>query len=421
MERKAKKRKPDAEPARRIELPARHTGLRAAAAVVFVAIAAVAFAFAVHRLVTKSPGITKIEPRPGTGESCCAEFDFQYELGRSGESPTPEYKRLAGRFAVINAEACRLFSADKSFGDCRNLYYLNSHPNEEVTVEQSLYKAFELFEKYQNESLYLAPVYEQYRALYACNYDYEAADFDPLCSAEARAYIDRLLSFAQNRDMVSLELLGGRRVRLNVAKAYSDFAEAEGLETYIDFFWLKNAFVADYMAEKLSAEGFTHGILSSCDGFVRHLGDIAVPLRCNIFDRVGKSKYAAARMEHKNSVNIVHFRNYMRSELDTLHYYEWENGRTDTPYIDIRDGLSKGPVSELTAYSREYGCAELALLVYDVYVADGLDRSLLSDRVKKGADFVWCADGRLYFTDPDADFSDLYEDEKISYKTELVS
>ena len=71
---------------------------------------------------------------------------------------------------------------------------------------------------------------------------------------------------------LTLELLGGNQVKLNVADAYLQFAKANEITEFINFYWLKNAFIVDYMAEELEAAGFTGGIISSFDGFQRNLG-----------------------------------------------------------------------------------------------------------------------------------------------------
>lgn len=418
---KGKKRKTEEQPVQKIELQTEHIGLRAVVAAVLIVVAAVSFAAGVHRIATKSPGLTRIEPKKDSAVSCCGEFELQYELGRNGEIPTPQYKKLAARFAEINADAYRIFGAEEDAGACGNVFLLNSRPNEETEVAPELYSALELIKKHGCERLlFLAPVYEHYRALYSCTYDYEAEELDPLRSSAAGEYIGRLLSFVRDGSMISLELLGENRVRLNVGGEYMRFAADEGLDSYIDFFWLRNAFMADYMAERLNAEGYFFGLITSFDGYARHLGSVSVPLRCNISDRVGQSKYAAAQMEHKNSVNIVHFRNYMRSGLDVFRYYEWEDGSAVTPYIDIKDGLSKGPKSDLTVYSSEYGCAELALLASRAYLADELDRAALSGLAAEGVDFVYCEDRVLLHSDPDIVLFSLYDDGEIRYREQTV-
>ncbi len=46
---------------------------------------------------------------------------------------------------------------------------------------------------------------------------------------------------------------------------------AEGIGSFIDFSWMRNAFIADYLAEGLAARGFGKGALTSFDGFARNL------------------------------------------------------------------------------------------------------------------------------------------------------
>ena len=50
-------------------------------------------------------------------------------------------------------KAYEIFSADESFEDVVNLYELNQHPGEVLTVEEPLYQALELLETYGNRTL----------------------------------------------------------------------------------------------------------------------------------------------------------------------------------------------------------------------------------------------------------------------------
>ena len=60
-----------------------------------------------------------------------------------------------------------------------------------------------------------------------------------------------------------VELLGEGRIRLFVSREYLEFARREGVECFIDFEWMRNAFIIDYLARELAAQGYTSGVLLS--------------------------------------------------------------------------------------------------------------------------------------------------------------
>ena len=53
---------------------------------------------------------------------------------------------------------------------------------------------------------------------------------------------------------------------------YADFASQNDIGEYPDFFWLKNAFIVDYIAEHLAENSYIHGTITTYDGYTRHLG-----------------------------------------------------------------------------------------------------------------------------------------------------
>ena len=60
---------------------------------------------------------------------------------------------------------------------------------------------------------------------------------------------------------------GENQVCLHVSDAYQAYAAEMGYTAYLDFFWMKNAFLIDYLADTIRGEGYQLGIISSKDGF----------------------------------------------------------------------------------------------------------------------------------------------------------
>ena len=403
----------------KVELPNKHLHLRIIGAVLLVVLAAVFIGRAVAGVFANPGGWTTIEPKVSADSNGSLELMLQYELGRDGNNPAVEQKRIAKLYTDACTEAYRLFSGTKEFPEEHNIWYLSQHPNEMVTVDAPLYEAFSMLEQYQSRYLYFAPIYEQYRGLFSCVSDIEAEDVDPYVNADADAFVQKTLSYVQNPTQISLELLGENQVRLNVSDDYLRFAKENEITEFLDFFWLQNAFTVDYVAQSLMDAGFTHGVIASYDGFSRHLGDVSIPLSVNLFDWSEGQRRVAARMPHPNGVNLVTMRSHPVQELDVMHYYTWENGAVRTPYIDETDGKCKAALSSLTGYSSEYGCAEIALQIYDAYAADQPAEAVLQAAVDQGTDIVFCQQETVYHSAPELSLTGLYDVDGTVYRQEL--
>ena len=128
----------------------------------------------------------------------------------------------------------------------------------------------------------------------------------PRENKETAAYFEEFLTYANDPDAVDLELLGDNRVRLHVSEEYLAFAAENGIDSFIDFYWMKNAFIVDYLAESLADAGFTNGSISSYDGFVRNLDERDVSYSFNIYDRVitgAESSGADGQVMAENAAN----------------------------------------------------------------------------------------------------------------------
>ncbi len=420
MKRTVRKREPRVRPVERIELSEKNMRLRAVFAIIFVVIAIGAFAYTMISRMTKESGWREIEVDSSAQTNCSAEFVFQYRLGESGVSATEEYKRISQIYTSALDESYMLFSLD-AYENCVNLYYLNEHPNEAVQVDPLLYDAFALLDSYQSRYLYFAPVYEQYRSLFGCVYDYETADVDPYQNEEQRDYFAEIAAFANDPASISIELLSDSQVRLSVSEAYLRYAEENGFTAFIDFFWLKNAFILDHALSMLSENGYCLGVISSYDGFSGSLDDSGTSYSTDIFDRIGKNIYPAGQMDYSVPIRLVSFRDFPVTSTDTLHYYVMENGDTRTPYIDLADGLCKSAVSSLTAFSTSNSCAAIAIQMLPVYTAETFDLGLVRAASQDGIETVYCADQVIYCTDPTITFSALYDMDGVSYSVSSIS
>ncbi len=431
---------PHPKPVEKIELSDKSTRLRLVLVIILILVAVAAFVRGVVSMLGAEDGWTTIKAESSADLNCASEFVFQYRLGEGKLSATAENKAVTTLYTEAMVKAYRLFSNDAGEnaadggnavdgGDAadgsnavdsdnavweHNVRYINAHPNEEILVDEALYRAFALCEEYGNRNLYLAPVYEQYDSLFYCAEDWETESFDPLQNEELAADFKELAAYARDEEKVRVELLGSNAVRLYVSEDYLQYADREAVTSFIDFYWMKNAFIVDYVTELMTESGFTRGCLSSYDGFHRNLDESETEYSLGIYDRVGNTVYQAAVMRYSGQRSIVCLRDFGMNSLDFQHYYELGNGQIRTAYLDVSDGLCREAVASLVCYADRQGCAELLMQMIPVYIADTLCEEKLPECS------VYCADDVVCHSDPQLLLTDLYADEMVQYKSSCV-
>lgn len=390
-------------PVQKIELSGKRLGWRLLAVILLLAFGSASLGYAVLNLVSPSaPGWTEIEAET-SGLSCAGDLTFLYELGVSGRSASSEQKALTALYTSLAEKAWQLFSNAE---DTEGIRYLNDHPGESVQVDAALYKAFEKVEASGDRRLYLGPVAEIYDNLFYCQDDVLTVDFDPLLNEDLRAFFAQVAAFARDPQAIRVELLGDDQVRLSVSEEYLAFAAQEEINDFIDFHWMLNAFVIDYLADELTTQGYTLGTLSSYDGYARALdsresGSYAY----NLYDRGNP----AGVMRYSGRKSIVALRSYPLASLDSTRYYVRQDGQIRTAYLDVADGLSRVAATDLVAYADDMGCAEMLLRLAPVYIADDLDMAALNALAGEGVHSVRLEDGQICCTDPELIVSNVEE------------
>ena len=395
---KANKRTREPKSVINVELSEKNRTLRIVLAVVCLIIGVLAIMYALTSALNTDPGWRTVEVS-SSNLNCSEDFTFSYYLGDAGISATSEYKRLTSVYTEATENAYRIFNEELLEDGLSNLCYISSHVNETVTVDPALYQALELVQKYENRCLYLAPVYVEYDRIFSCDSEQEAAAYDPGQNEELVEYIQEIAAFANDPEMIDLELLGNYQVRLTVSDAYLAFAREYEITEFLDFGWMKNAFIADYLAQTLITNGFTNGYLASYDGFTRNLDTRGERYSFNLFDRLDSEIYLPAVMSYSEPASIVYLRNYPLSQQDKWHYYGFSNGRIVTTCIDPADGMSKSAADNITAYSAGTGCAEILLQLIPVYLSDSFSADGLNALTAKEIYSVWFEDAVLCYND----------------------
>ena len=409
MSKNARDKRPYVRPVTRLELDTNNIKLRWILVAVFIVIGIVAFGIGLNEVLETEPGWQSIRSSSGQPNSG-PEFTLMYDFSDLGAGASQVNKALETKYSQICEDAFGIFSPDISGAGLQNVWYVNTSPNREISVDPALYTAFALLERYGNRNLFLAPVYVEYDRVFRSESDPEAMENDPRNNQEVKAYVDELIGYTSNPDMISLDLLGENRIRLNVAQAYLDYAAEHGIEEFIDFGWMRNAFVIDYMAEQLIAAGYTNGYLSSYDGFTRNLVEADQSFRMNLFNLEGTDIHMPAAMEYIGRTALVFVHSYPLHDLDQWNYYVYEDGSILTSMIDPTDGVSKSALNNMVSYSKDFGCAEILLNVIPVYLAEHFETDEVNALTEENIFSIWFDGGNLYYNEPSVNV-ELFENE----------
>lgn len=440
-------RTPRIDPVEKVELSEKHFNVRILFFILFTVIAIAAIVYSINSLITKESGWREITAGSDLGVTSGSEFKFNYYLGASGASATVEYKRISKLYTGAMRKSYELFNIMEDFEGIKNLKYINDHPNEEIEVDEMLYQAFELISDTGSRFPYGGPIYYSYQELFNCENDYQITEYDPTRNPEVAEFYAKVAEFANDPASVNVEVLGNGKIKLCVSEEYLKYTKENDVTVLVDFFWMKNGFVADYVADLMTENGYTRGTISSYDGFTRNLDTSGTDYTFNIFDRYENSIGIAAKMHYARPMSIVFLRDYPLGSADKWHYYETEQGDIITPYVDIASdpGYSKSSVSDLVSYSGTKECARIALEMIPIYIADEFREEALAGLAADGINSVWCVsvstetesetgketgtetetgaqteiEIEIRYNDKDIVFSDVYSG-AIRYKTKLV-
>jgi len=383
-------RKP--KPIREVELDNKNFTLRVVLLAVCLTVAFVSIGVGINLLVNKQAGWQKVEVS-NNETNCSSEFTLHYCFGQGEMSATEEYRSVSLLYSQACEEGYRFFYRDGE------LAKINAAPNQPVRVSAALYRALELIKAHNSRYLYLAPVYVEYDRVFLCENEAEAALYDPGRDSELAQWLAELAAYCADPSMIDLELLADNTVRLNVSEQYLTFAQEHEIGEFLDLGWLRNAFIADHIADTLLSAGFTRGYTASYDGFTRNLDSGSYEI--NVFDRRDGQINLPGTVSYQGPASVVYLRDYPMSAADRWHYFAFSDGRIVTAMADPADGLSKSALSDLLAYSYTESCAEIVLRIAPIYVKEAMEDRELTALAAEHIYTVWCDEYVLCYTQED--------------------
>lgn len=387
-------------PVQKVQLSEKNVGRRIVLVVLFLALGSGFLVYAFMNFLRGDSGWREISVKAGAELNCSEDFTLKYNVGAGGVSAGGEAKALSLIYTDAAVKSYRLFNIDESFDDVTNLYDINQHPNEVMTVDPVLYDALKKVSDANCREIYLGPLYASLENLCMSNDDAVAAQFDPEKDDDAVEEAAAVAAFAQNPDDISLEFPRENQVCLHVSDAYQAYAAEMGYTAYLDFFWMKNAFLIDYLADTIRGGGYQLGIISSKDGFVRCLDETGEKeYQYPLYHLSGNEIQSHGTMTYEGPKSIVFFHAYQAGSPDTYRYYQYQDKTMRTPYLSVSDGKDHTAASELIAYSGEYGCADTLLAAFSDYQAESLSGESLKTLASQKIYSVWFENNEIQTTD----------------------
>ena len=414
MKKYGRDNRPYLRPVTRIELSESNIKLRWVGIILLLAIGVVSIFIGLTSMLNTEPGWQTVEV--STKEANCGgDFTLQYDFSQAGSGASMAYKQLTNVYSEAAVRAYKLFSSAVREDGLENIAYLNDHPNEPVWVEKELYEALSLLSAYDSRQVFLAPIVVEYNRVFLCENEEEAVLYAPTRDGETVAWLRELGRFVSDPEMIRLELIGEEQVQLTVAQEYLDFVRENEIETLFDLGWMKNAFVADFLAAVLEKNGYIHGNLTSFDGFTRNLDDRGTEYAFNLFDRKENEVNLPAAMHYDAPLAIVSLRSYPMGEQDRWHYYAFSDGETLTVMLDPETGLPVNALENLVSYGN-FSCGEILLQAEKVFVASEFDRDTLMAMAEEKIYSVWFEGWELCYNDAALTLTDNVEGGAEKYR-----
>ncbi len=416
--RNARAKTPSLPKVQKVELPERHLRLRAVLFAVLLVVGVGALVFGLVRYLSTGSGWREITAETKE-ENLAGEIFFYYDISGNGTAAGTEYRQVRAVYTQASVYAYRVFHATEEFAGVYNLAYLNRHVNETVTVDAALYRALEQIVAAGDRTVFRAPYYDNYKNLFFCTDNSQITDFDPLLNSEVAAYFAEIAAFVNDPNAVSLALYGDNRAGIRVSDKYLSFARANGIETFVDFFRLRNAFTVDYLAEKLTESGYVNGALSSYDGYVRNMDPRGSTFSLTMYHREGTVVDAGGTLVYDKPISVVTMRDYALDRLDSMDYYAVDENDVRHPYINS-EGYCQAAIPELVGVSETKGCAEIALRMAPIYINDVFRIDNFRALTAEGIGGIVCLERTFYITDPTLTVTNLYSESGVSYRTVVV-
>lgn len=398
-------------PVKKIELNEKNVKLRFILFILsFLVVVACAILIFVN-LFKKESGFTTIEAYPTINMQ--NDFVFSYDVGNTDLSITEEINNLSNKYTSLLEFSYIQFDI-YSDHDQKNINYINNHINQDIQISELLYDSIEDVVNENEKLLYLAPIYAYYNDMFSTELDLNM--LDPYQNINVQNYFKDILDYI-NSNSIKINLLSNNTINLYVSEDYINYLNENDVFYYIDFGFLKNSFIIDYIAENLLLAGYNKGNIKSYDGYFVNLdSSLDYNFVIDVLDNVNNFGSRVCNFTVKGKTSVVQFRNFMYYQNDIYRYVKMPDNSFRHIYIDHNDGLSKSSTNSLTSYSTELSCSEIALKTYRGFISDNFSLPT-TDQIKQ----VWIVNTSIYYNDQSISLQNLYDINNVKYEGVMVN
>lgn len=337
----AKDNRPQLEKVRKIELPNKNLKQKLIIAGVLLLIGLSAIGYGLYNSLKIDPGFMQIEVASNYDKNNSKEFVLYSYVKNSADK-----KNLIKIYSNAQVEAFRLFNVYEEYE--HNLFYINHHPNEVIEIDERLYKALKTASDYKY--IYLGPIYQIYNGIFSCDLDGQIKEFLPDLNNDVRNMFDKLSQYILDDNCIYIEFFDNNCIKLNVSYEYNSYLTENQLDHILDFYYMNNACIMDYVCDDLIKNGYDKSIISSVEGYMRLLDDSLS--NYNLLGMINGELTFAGTIDCKGPVSVIEIRNFIINESDKYNYYQTANKEIYSKYLDF-NGNNIKEIDNLLTYSND--------------------------------------------------------------------
>ncbi len=387
---------------KRIELNDNHVKLRIIILIALIPIAIAGFSIFFINLFSKKSGFEEINVSSSTADPVSDdELTFYYNLGKSGNSPTDDFKKVTESYSRHLDYAYKSLNKYKEVDEYKNLYYLNRHPNETMKVSTLLYDSLKKVYDTDPKILYLGPITTLYE-----NYIKNGNDGSNPTNPSVKQYIDSIVNYIKSD--ISIDFLNDYNIKLNVSDNYLNILDELSVNDILDFSYLRNAFILDYVSTQLISDGFKYGNIQSYDGYYINLDD-TYNYKYDVYDIIDRKLISTCYVDFMGKYNIVNYRNFAINNMDYSRFRIVDDKLTSL-YINPNDGKNYESIKNLTSYSKTKSLVDIVLETKDIYINNNFNENNIS------IESIWLKDRSINYNDKNLTLNNIYSKNDVSYK-----
>ncbi len=345
-------------------------------------------------------------------ESISKLFIFEYDV-----TDETDVNALSRAYSEALKRAYATFSSEEIDDENEGivgLSALNRSVGVPITVSEELYRALELVQADSTRSVFLGPVYERYRNVFSAISPSAAVAVDPTKNEDEARVCESIAALAANRSNIYYDLTQDNTVVLYLSAEYHALLDDIGTQNYLDFGWMRDAFIVDSIANSLSFDGYTNGTIASYSGFTRNLDTDDEDYTFGLYDLFRNSVYLAASVSYKGAISTVTYKTFAMNSVDKQFLCEYSNGDVTHGYIDRTTGQPLNASDMMVFHSKTKSCAEIAVETAHCFITEEENKSDIEALIAAGIGAIWCDGTVINYTSGDVTIFDLFTSDSLN-------